>query len=482
MKSSLSSSSSSGNNQNDDGGGSGGGGGVDKEKDEDEDVTDGKIPIRISLGQTSVGTSTSSIPDPIHVLVSRQTFLHIGLEVVSLFKKTKTAAGMKLTTNITKQPLRWQYFVGVLFDSIHGHPPLQSSTSTSTTNCLPWEITLHFQSYPHQQLLELNNSGGVEGGGGGVIETIQQTYKFIKTRFIYPIWESKIFTEYDKIIAYKNMECNKVLDTTMTTTTKATTITSAITSASATTDDSENSKKTKFNTTSSDNNDNNSNNNNKNDKNDNNNDSALVSDSVSTKCTTTSAALPLPLTNTNTNINTNTKMSNSNNNSIITRYTFNNKDLVMIPIRLSIDPMKPMIQKRFDYNRNDNNNNNDPMTLGSLLCIWVPQYFCYCDDDKDDNDENNRDERTTPKKTVVRTKTIYANKEEEDDSSIISSSDTSPTTITKNSSEKKKKESMNKKIYWCVAGVVPPLETSVIDLWLALRHPDNFLYISIIIT
>ena len=172
-----------------------------------------------------------------------------------------------------------------------------------------------------------------------------------------------------------------------------------------------------------------------------------------------------------------------NNNSIITRYTFNNKDLVMIPIRLSIDPMKPMIQKRFDYNRNDNNNNNNPMTLGSLLCIWVPQYFCYCDDDKDDNDENNRDERTTPKKTVVRTKTIYANKEEEeDDSSIISSSDTSPTTITKNSSEKKKKESMNKKIYWCVAGVVPPLETSVIDLWLALRHPDNFLYISIIIT
>jgi hypothetical protein len=146
----------------------------------------------------------------------------------------------------------------------------------------------------------------------------------------------------------------------------------------------------------------------------------------------------------------------------------------MIPIRLSIDPMKPMIQKRYDYNRGDSNNNDHPMTLGSLLCEWVPQYFYH--DEKDG--------------TTVRTKTIYNDEEEEEgeeeeDSDVISSDNAIIKKNSSNSSEKKKlklklkKKKKTKKMYWCIAGVVPPLETSIIDLWLTLRHPDNFLYISV---
>mmetsp|Transcript_4749 Transcript_4749/g.11342 ORF Transcript_4749/g.11342 Transcript_4749/m.11342 type:complete len:117 (-) Transcript_4749:986-1336(-) len=39
---------------------------------------DGKIPVKVTLAQTSL--SSAVIPHPMHTLISRQTFLHVGLE------------------------------------------------------------------------------------------------------------------------------------------------------------------------------------------------------------------------------------------------------------------------------------------------------------------------------------------------------------------------------------------------------------------
>jgi hypothetical protein len=75
----------------------------------------------------------------------------------------------------TQQPLRWQYFAGVLYDSLH-YPPEPSSSSSSSSlstgndNSLPWKIRLHFQSYPSQQLLELDPTSGV-------LTTVERTFK-----------------------------------------------------------------------------------------------------------------------------------------------------------------------------------------------------------------------------------------------------------------------------------------------------------------
>ena len=44
-------------------------------------IEGGKIPIRLSLATTSIRTTT--VPDPIHVLISQQTFLPVGLESVA---------------------------------------------------------------------------------------------------------------------------------------------------------------------------------------------------------------------------------------------------------------------------------------------------------------------------------------------------------------------------------------------------------------
>jgi autophagy-related protein 5 len=60
----------------------------------------------------------------------------------------------------TELPLRWQYFAGVLWDS------LQLTTSFG----LPWKIRLHFTGYPSSELLELDPTSGI-------LTTIERTFK-----------------------------------------------------------------------------------------------------------------------------------------------------------------------------------------------------------------------------------------------------------------------------------------------------------------
>jgi hypothetical protein len=193
-----------------------------------QEYWDGLIPIQLSLASTSVVSSCSPttggalLPPPIHVLVSRTTFLHVALEsAVRRFHpfapdifltrmsiqepdvgataedrhdrrladgpgdiddddkataETPTTAAPADSTprdsplppypicwfedEETKLPLRWHFFVGVLFDLLH--PETESrqrkrrmSSSSSSSSSLPWKIRLHFTNYPTSQLLPL---------------------------------------------------------------------------------------------------------------------------------------------------------------------------------------------------------------------------------------------------------------------------------------------------------------------------------------
>lgn len=167
----------------------------------------GSIPVIISLAPTSLSSPT--IPPPIHVLLSRHTFLHIGLKhaVMRLHKfapptisfsrrvveepdvgtrsqgeeDDEQSSGDNTRDEPTKEkteeeeiypvcwfedeatelPLRWQLFAGILWDS---H---QSATNNKN---LPWKIRLHFTSYPSSQLLELDPASGV-------LTTVERTFK-----------------------------------------------------------------------------------------------------------------------------------------------------------------------------------------------------------------------------------------------------------------------------------------------------------------
>jgi hypothetical protein len=97
----------------------------------------------------------------------------------------------------------------------------------------------------------------------------------------------------------------------------------------------------------------------------------------------------------------------------------------ILPVRLCTDPTQPMIQKRCD--------NTTGKTLGLLLHEWSPQYFEKSNTTEEGNDDG---------RTIIR-----------------------PTGV----------------LSWRVAGVTPPLSTSLVDLWKTLSYPDNFLYVSVIV-
>ena len=183
----------------------------------------GSIPVVLSLAPTSLSSPT--IPAPIHVVVSRHTFLHVGLQgaVFRLHKyapptfsfskriveepatmddsgtdnaddekekvgttrassalsppnesestSTPFTASDKAVSyplcwfedEATQLPLQWQLFVGVLWDTY--------GSQSTTENGLPWKLRLHFSNYPSSQLLELDTVTT------GLLATVERTFK-----------------------------------------------------------------------------------------------------------------------------------------------------------------------------------------------------------------------------------------------------------------------------------------------------------------
>ena len=112
----------------------------------------GSIPIVLSLAPSSLSSPT--MPNPIHVMVPRQSHLHVGLkDAVKPSLTTEIPTHTNSTPNQiaqdastypscwfedmeTQTPLRWHLFAGVLWD-------LKPVPKT-----LPWKLRLHFTQYP----------------------------------------------------------------------------------------------------------------------------------------------------------------------------------------------------------------------------------------------------------------------------------------------------------------------------------------------
>jgi Autophagy protein Apg5 len=217
----------------------------------------------------------------------------------------------------TQQPLKWQYFVGVLFDAIHYE---------KRSSPIPWKIRLHFHSYPSQSLLELDPASGV-------LTMVERTFKnSLKQALVLLHGNNKVALNLSKqshqsiwkaIETADYQECYKPI--------------------------------------------------------------------------------------------------------WVHELQPKEDGVKLIPIRLWIDPIAPMIQKRWDYTVfDDDKSQQQQQTLGALLCQWAPQLF-----------------------------------ERKDESSAS-------LCVPKNDS-----------ISWRIAGVTPPMTSNLLDLWKTLSQPDNFLYICI---
>lgn len=166
---------------------------------------DGSIPVVVTLAPSSLSSPT--LPPAVHALLSRHTYLHVGLKSVveRLYQFAPStlsfAPGMvrsepeaghdeeaesaqrRRSSSVaesanptdrsasessfvypvcwfedeeTRMALRWHLFVGVLFDLRNTRAvPAPSHQQSSSSTSLPWKLRLHFTSYPTSQILPL---------------------------------------------------------------------------------------------------------------------------------------------------------------------------------------------------------------------------------------------------------------------------------------------------------------------------------------
>lgn len=148
----------------------------------------GSIPIILSLAPSSLSSPT--MPPPIHRMVSRMTFLHLGLTdaVIRFYKFAPAVQSFPPThddNNNNKsnnnqlptcwfediesgQPLRWHLFVGILYDL------LQSKQHDTNNKPLPWKIRIHFTSYPSHQILDLSKKNTIKTVQLNFIHSLKQ--------------------------------------------------------------------------------------------------------------------------------------------------------------------------------------------------------------------------------------------------------------------------------------------------------------------
>lgn len=174
----------------------------------------GSIPVVLTLAPSSLSSPT--VPAPIHVPLSRHSYLHTGLQAAvqrlhqfaptpmsfasgmirsepepgsssddenddaaAATPETKSAAAAAASSDTpgpharenstrtakpsypvcwfedeeTQMALRWHLFAGVLYDMKH---------TSSTRASLPWKIRLHFTAYPDSEILPLQADTSVE--------------------------------------------------------------------------------------------------------------------------------------------------------------------------------------------------------------------------------------------------------------------------------------------------------------------------------
>ena len=111
----------------------------------------GGLPCVFSLHPDEVATLHK--PRPYTMVLPRQSILPFVSEALEKhFAPFSPPMGGELWYEVNGVPLRWQIPIGVLFDLLQGEEVKVSGGD------LPWKITVHFQSFPADQLLHATKS------------------------------------------------------------------------------------------------------------------------------------------------------------------------------------------------------------------------------------------------------------------------------------------------------------------------------------
>lgn len=114
-----------------------------------KEVWDGKLPICFRLSDEEC---SSAEPEEIYLMVSRQTYFPLVLDRVKVHFSDFVSSQLKtneLWLDYNGTPLKWYYFVGLLYD-------LYANNNDSTGGTTPWTLNVHFGDYPTDMMQYLN--------------------------------------------------------------------------------------------------------------------------------------------------------------------------------------------------------------------------------------------------------------------------------------------------------------------------------------
>ncbi|XP_065345018.1 autophagy protein 5 [Cloeon dipterum] len=170
-------------------------------------VWEGKLPVCFTLAEEEL--QDLQTPDPFYLMVPRLSYFPLVTEKVKRhFIKhahpEKQEAEMWLDYNGT--PLKWQYPIGVLFDSLLG-----------ADATLPWNITVRFDRFPEKELLKCPSRDVVESHfmscikEADVLKHRTHVATAMQKKEHYQLWQGLQNDKFDQFwsINKKLMDCNR---------------------------------------------------------------------------------------------------------------------------------------------------------------------------------------------------------------------------------------------------------------------------------
>jgi len=115
-----------------------------------QEVWSGKIPVMFTLADTDCGDVT---PDPCYLMLPRMSYLPLATDKVRKYFTPVSKQSGEMWFSYRSSPLRWHHPIGLLYD-------LLVREGSDTT--LPWPLTVHFSSFPSDQILPCHAREQVE--------------------------------------------------------------------------------------------------------------------------------------------------------------------------------------------------------------------------------------------------------------------------------------------------------------------------------
>jgi len=121
------------------------------------EVWEGRIPAVFELSQDDKPEDTDT--DPYYLMLPRMSYLPLATEKVK--KHFSSRIGSLDTSSIwfdyKGTPLKWHHPIGALFDLLKG-----GDDGLDNDEGLPWQLTVHFSSFPTQQLIPCESREVIE--------------------------------------------------------------------------------------------------------------------------------------------------------------------------------------------------------------------------------------------------------------------------------------------------------------------------------